>query len=60
MLGEFQFEDIIFGLFPKAGDTMGRAYCSWPRNSVGDVIDMLMQALEVGSLSHMLPWHRSQ
>ena len=47
MLGEFQFEDIIFGLFPKAGGTMEEAFGYWPKNSVGDVIDMLMQALEV-------------
>jgi len=47
MLAEFEFEDIIFGIFPKASGTMGEAYDSWPNNSVGDVIDMLMQALEV-------------
>jgi hypothetical protein len=46
MLSEFQF-DIIFGLFPKAGGTMEEAYDSWPKNSVGDVVEMLMQALEV-------------
>ena len=47
MVMEFQFEDIIFGVFPKAGGDMSLAFGFWPNNSVGDVIDMLMQMLEV-------------
>ena len=47
MVMEFQFEDIIFGIFPKAGGDMSLAFGFWPNNSVGDVIDMLMQMLEV-------------
>jgi hypothetical protein len=47
LLSEFQFEDIIFGLFPVVGGTMERAFGYWPKNSVGDVLDMLLQALEV-------------
>ncbi len=47
MFGEFQFEDLIFGIFPKVGSTMSEAYGRWPKNSVGDVIDMIMQMLEV-------------
>ena len=47
MVMEFQLEDIIFGIFPKAGGDMSLAFGFWPNNSVGDVIDMLMQMLEV-------------
>jgi hypothetical protein len=47
MIMEFQFEDIIFGIFPKVGAEMFIAFGFWPNNSVGDIIDMLMQMLEV-------------
>lgn len=50
MFAEFQIEDIIFGFFLKAGDSCQRAYNSWPKNSVGDVIDMLIQMSEASSL----------
>ncbi|KAG5641549.1 hypothetical protein DXG03_004795 [Asterophora parasitica] len=46
MFAEFQFEDIVFAVFPKVGATLREAYCSWPNNSVGDVVDMIMQMLE--------------
>jgi hypothetical protein len=54
IFSEFQFEDIIFHWWVG---TMERAAGYWPKNSVGDVLDMLLQALEVrecdvfGSLS---------
>ena len=47
MFMEFQFEDIIFGIFPKVGAEALYAFGFWPKNSVGDIIDMLMQMLEV-------------
>ena len=47
MFMEFQFEDIVFGIFPKVGGEMTYAFRFWPDNSVGDIIDMLMQMLEV-------------
>ena len=47
MFREFQFEDIVFGIFPLVGARMSRAFGFWPKNSVGDIIDMLMQMLEV-------------
>jgi hypothetical protein len=47
MFMEFQFEDIIFGIFPMVGAQMLHAFASWPNNSVGDIVDMLMQMLEV-------------
>jgi hypothetical protein len=47
MFEEFQFEDIIFGVFPKAASDLLLAYGFWPKNSVGDIVEMLMQMLEV-------------
>jgi hypothetical protein len=47
MIIEFQFEDIIFGIFPLVGGEMCYAFGFWPNNSVGDIIDMQMQMLEV-------------
>ena len=47
MLAELQFEDIIFGVFPKAGGSVLESHGYWPRNSVGDIVDMLLQMLEV-------------
>ena len=55
MFGEFQFEDIIFGIFPKVGGEISLAYNYWARNSVGDIIEMLMQMLEVSITFHVLP-----
>jgi hypothetical protein len=47
MFMEFQFEDIVFGIFPKVGAKMLDTFGYWANNSVGDIIDMLMQMLEV-------------
>ena len=47
MVMELQFEDIIFGIFPRVGGDMSLAFGFWPNNSVGDIIDMLLQMLEV-------------
>ncbi|GJE86785.1 kinase-like domain-containing protein [Phanerochaete sordida] len=46
MLDELAFNDIIFGIFPKSGIAMNFAYGHWATNSVGDILDMIMQALE--------------
>ena len=53
MFAEFQFEDIIFGIFPKVGGEITYAYDHWAMNSVGDIIDMLMQMLEVSYIFHV-------
>ncbi|KAJ6600773.1 hypothetical protein B0H10DRAFT_693677 [Mycena sp. CBHHK59/15] len=45
-----QFEDIHFGIFPLVGAQVREAFGSWAKNSVGDVLDMLLQALEVRKL----------
>ena len=41
------FEDITFGIFPMVGSRVEEAYGYWAKNSVGDVVDMLLQCLEV-------------
>ena len=56
MFAEFQFEDIIFGIFPKVGGEMSYAYDCWAKNSVGDIVEMLMQMLEVSFTIQVLPF----
>jgi hypothetical protein len=47
MIREAQLGHITFGVFPLVGYTL---YASWANDSVGDILDMLLQALEVSSL----------
>jgi hypothetical protein len=47
MFTEFHFHDVVFGIFPKVGWMVADAYHWWAKNSVGDIVDILMQALEV-------------
>ena len=49
MFMEVQFEDIVFGIFPKVGAEALYAFGYWPKNSVGDIVDILLQMLEVSS-----------
>ena len=53
MFMEFQFEDIVFGIFPKVAADVMYAFGIWPYNSVGDIIDMLLQMLEVSFTQDM-------
>jgi hypothetical protein len=53
MFMEFQFEDIVFGIFPKVGAEMSYVFDYWPKNSVGDIIDILLQMLEVSFTKDM-------
>ncbi|GJE86787.1 kinase-like domain-containing protein [Phanerochaete sordida] len=46
LLDTIEFEDITFGLFPMSGFSLATTYKSWAQNSVGDVVNMIMQALE--------------
>ena len=55
MFAEFQFEDIIFGIFPQVGSGISYAYGYWAKNSVGDIVEMFMQMLEVSFTFHVLP-----
>ena len=50
MVRELHFEDIVCGLFPLTGPSMVTSFgprAGFVRNSVGDIMDMLLQALEV-------------
>lgn len=47
---EVQFEDIVFTVCPYVGYNMRGAYGEWAKNSVGDIVDMILQALEVSSV----------
>ena len=50
MVRELHFEDIVCGLFPLAGPSMRDSFgptSNFVKNSVGDIMDMLLQALEV-------------
>ena len=53
MLREIQFYDITLGIFPYAGlsmsDVFGPSVLDLAKNSVGDLMDLLLQALEVGN-----------
>ncbi|KAI0762308.1 kinase-like domain-containing protein [Fomes fomentarius] len=46
LLREIRFEDITFGVFPRVGQGMTDAYRFWAKNSVGDLIEMILQMLE--------------
>jgi len=46
MIRGFQYHDIVFGVFPRIAVSLDRSVSSWPKNSVEDVLDMFMQALE--------------
>ncbi|CAL1711519.1 unnamed protein product [Somion occarium] len=46
MFREIFFEDIVLGVFPKAGGCVDEAFGAWAENSVGDVLDMILQTLE--------------
>ena len=54
MVAELQFEDIIFCLFPKTAAVVEQAYDYWAKNSVGDVVEMIMQMLEVRIKFHSI------
>ncbi|KAG6889430.1 hypothetical protein C0995_001198 [Termitomyces sp. Mi166 len=55
---ELHFEDIILGVFHKAGGSVIEAHGAWARNSTGDIVDMLLQMLEDAfSDNFIVQWH---
>ncbi|KAI0360358.1 kinase-like protein, partial [Trametes cingulata] len=48
----FEVEDITFAVFPRVGFSMLDAFNSWPKNSVGDIVDMILQCLEALAYLH--------
>ncbi|KAH9924383.1 uncharacterized protein B0H18DRAFT_877932 [Fomitopsis serialis] len=51
---EVQFEDIVFTVSPFVAHSMAECYGQWAKNSVGDIIDMILQALEAIVFVHDL------
>lgn len=47
LLQEIEVVDITFGVFPYAGGVVREAYDYWAKNSVGDLVDMVLQMLSV-------------
>ena len=47
LVREVVFEDLIFGLFPLCGRSCDALYGSWAKNSVGDILNIILQSLEV-------------
>ncbi len=51
MLHEVHFEDVVFGVFPLVGPNIEDAHYDSPfrpnENSVGDLLNMYLQALQV-------------
>ncbi|SJL12831.1 uncharacterized protein ARMOST_16263 [Armillaria ostoyae] len=43
----FEYNDLTFGVFPLVAVSLTRSINSWPKNTVEDIMDMLMQAIEV-------------
>ncbi|KAF9560899.1 hypothetical protein CPC08DRAFT_636081, partial [Agrocybe pediades] len=54
MLYEIHLEDIVFGVFALVDASMTVAYNYWPKNSVGDLLDMTLQMLEALDFIHGL------
>ncbi|KAI0360320.1 hypothetical protein OH77DRAFT_672826 [Trametes cingulata] len=50
----FELEDVTLGVFPRVGLNLFDAYNSWAENSVGDVVDMIMQGLEALGFLHSI------
>ena len=47
MFDSIEFQDVVLGIFPLVADVMQNAFGGWPQNSVGDIVDMIIQALEI-------------
>ena len=50
MWTEVTVEDIIFSVTPRIAYELGDCYGFHGQNSVGDIVDMILQAIEVTSL----------
>ncbi|KAL7283814.1 hypothetical protein ACG7TL_003254 [Trametes sanguinea] len=51
---EVHFDDIVFGVFPFIGASVQWCCEPWLMNSVGDIIDMILQCLEALAFIHSL------
>ena len=46
LLREIDIGRFTVGVFPLVSQNLGQAYLSWAQSSVGDILDMILQALE--------------
>ncbi|KAL1760205.1 hypothetical protein FB107DRAFT_270253 [Schizophyllum commune] len=53
-LQEIDLEHVTFAVFPFVAQPMDRIYGGWAKNSVGDILDAVMQALEGLAYIHSL------
>ncbi|EPT04427.1 hypothetical protein FOMPIDRAFT_1028156 [Fomitopsis schrenkii] len=51
---EVQFDDLVFTVVPYVGHSMRECYGEWAKDSVGDIINMILQALEAIAFVHDL------
>ena len=51
LLEVIEFDDITFGVFPKVSYSCSDVYGSWAQSSVGDILEVIAQCLEVRVLS---------
>ncbi|KAK7691866.1 hypothetical protein QCA50_005270 [Cerrena zonata] len=49
---ETSYSRTSFGIFPRAGGCFEDAWRFWPKNSVGNILDMTLQILEEVALLH--------
>ncbi|KAL1673095.1 hypothetical protein EV122DRAFT_294430 [Schizophyllum commune] len=54
LLQDINLEHVTFAAFPYVAQPMERIYGGWAKNSVGDILDAVMQALEGLSYIHSL------
>ncbi|KAF4617421.1 hypothetical protein D9613_006198 [Agrocybe pediades] len=52
LLDEIIFDDIVLGVFPKVSGAFRYSYGFWAKDSVGDVLEMIMQMLEALEFIH--------
>ncbi|KAI0716119.1 kinase-like domain-containing protein, partial [Cerioporus squamosus] len=52
LLQEICFDDMTFCVFPFVGFPVDDAYQGWAENSVGDIVDMIVQMLEALAYIH--------
>ncbi len=47
LLDLIDLDDITFAVFPKVANSCSELYHTWAESSVGDILDMIAQCLEV-------------
>ncbi len=55
LLGLIDLDEITFAVLPKVGYACSDVYNTWAESSVGDILDMIAQCLEVRGSPKYLP-----